>query len=70
MKDLNDKLRERWQQKRSKARNWTGLLIKILILAAILYVIQRLATSKNIDWSNIKTKPDTVQTIPDSVKGQ
>jgi len=59
---FNKKLRERWQQKRNKASNWTGLLIKILILVAIVFAIQRLTKSKNIDWSSIKTKPETVQT--------
>jgi len=66
MPDFNKKLRERWQQKRSKASNWTSLLVKILILVAIVFVIQRLTKSKNIDWSSIKTKPDSVQT--DSVR--
>ncbi len=70
MEEFNKKLKERWQQKRNKARNWTGLLIKIAILVAILYAIQRISTSKNINWSVIKTKPDTVQIAPDSVKGQ
>lgn len=62
MEGFNKKLRERWQQKRNKASNWTGLLIKILILVAIGFAIQRLTKSKNIDWSSIKTKPETVQT--------
>ncbi|MBM4399719.1 MAG: hypothetical protein FJ041_05265 [Candidatus Cloacimonetes bacterium] len=62
MEGFNKKLRERWQQKRNKASNWTGLLIKILILVAIVFAIQRLTKSKNIDWSSIKTKPETVQT--------
>jgi hypothetical protein len=70
MKDFNDKLKERWEQKRSKAKSWTGLLIKIAILAVILYAVHKLSTSKNIDWSVIKSKPDTVQVAPDSIKGR
>jgi hypothetical protein len=70
MEDFNKRLRERWQQRRSKAGNWTGLLIKILILVAIVFTIQRLTRSRNIDWSGIKTTPDTVQTAPDTTRGQ
>jgi uncharacterized membrane protein SpoIIM required for sporulation len=66
MNEFNKKIRERWQQKRSKAMNWTSLLIKILILVAILFVINKLSKSSNIDWSKVKAKQDTVQT--DSVR--
>jgi len=70
MKNFNEKIRERWQQKRSKALNWTGLLIKLAILIALVFVINKLTKSKNIDWSKIKTKADTVQTTPDSIRGR
>jgi uncharacterized membrane protein SpoIIM required for sporulation len=66
MNEFNKKIRERWQQKRSKAMNWTSLLIKILILVAILFVINKLSKSSNIDWSKVKARQDTVQT--DSVR--
>ena len=69
MEEFNKKLRERWQQKRKKASNWTGLLIKVLILFALLSIISHISKSKNIDWSRIKTKPDTIQAVPDSIKG-
>jgi hypothetical protein len=62
MEDFNKKLKERWHQKKSKAFNWTSLLIKIFILIAILYAINRLSQSDNINWSNQSVKPDTVQT--------
>jgi len=65
LKDLNDKLRKRWQQKRSKALNWTGLLIKLAILIALFLVISQLTKSKNIDWSKLKGKPDSVQVTPE-----
>jgi len=64
MEDFNKKLKDRWQQKRSKAMNWTSLLIKIIILVALVFTIQKLTKSKNIDWSKINAKPDTVQVQP------
>lgn len=62
MNEFNKRIRERWEQKRKKASNWTGLLIKILIIIAIIYAMQRLSKSNNIEWSNVKTQSDSVQT--------
>lgn len=70
MKDFNRKLRERWQEKRKKASNWKSLVIKILILVAIIYVVNHITRSKNIDWSTLSNRPETTQTAPDTVKGQ
>lgn len=70
MDNFNQKLKDRWQQKRKKASSWTGLLIKVLILVALVFVIRKLSKSDNIDWSKIKTRPDSVQVTPDTVKGQ
>jgi hypothetical protein len=70
MDNFNQKLRDRWQQKRKKASNWTGLLIKVLILVALVFVIRKLSKSENIDWSRLKTGPDTMQVAPDTTKGQ
>jgi len=66
MDDFRKKLNERWHQKKSKAMNWTSLLVKTLILVAIIFVINHLSKNKNIDWSSIRTKPDAVQA--DSVR--
>jgi len=64
MTDLNNKLKERWQEKRKKSRNWSSLLLKIFLLIALIYVIHSISTSKNIDWSKFKGKADSVQTTP------
>ncbi len=70
MQDFNKKLRERWQDKRKKASNWKSLIIKILILVAIIYVVNHISKSKNIDWSTLSNKADSVQTAPDTLKEQ
>jgi flagellar basal body-associated protein FliL len=36
MTDMNDRLRERWNDRRKKGTNWTKLIIMVLILVAIL----------------------------------
>lgn len=64
MNDFNKELRERWKQKKKKAGNWTSLMVKVFILLAILYFVGKFTTSKNIDWSKIKNKPDTMQVAP------
>jgi len=69
MEDFNKKLKDRWQHKRNKAFNWTSLIIKVLILVAILFAINRLSKSNNIEWSKTQSQQDTVQVAPDSIKG-
>jgi len=66
MEDFNKKLKERWQTKRKKAFNWTSLIIKVMILVAILYTINRLSKSDNIQWTSSSATQDTVQV--DSLK--
>jgi hypothetical protein len=64
MAEFNKQFKERWQQKKRKAGNWTSLLYKILLLIALIYVVSKISTSKNIDWSKLKGKPDTLQVVP------
>lgn len=52
MKDVNDKLRERWQERRKKSFNWTKILIMLGALIAILVVMSKLNTVDSIDWQN------------------
>jgi hypothetical protein len=42
MKDFNDKLRERWQDKRKKSFNWTKVILMMAALIAIVFVMTRL----------------------------
>lgn len=42
MNDLNDKLRERWQDRRKKGYNWTKLLVMVAILLGIILAMNKL----------------------------
>jgi hypothetical protein len=35
--DLNEKIEERWRQRRKKGYNWPKLLIMLIILVALVY---------------------------------
>ncbi|MCB5252602.1 MAG: hypothetical protein RBR69_05745 [Candidatus Cloacimonadaceae bacterium] len=37
MNDLNEKIEERWRQKRNKGYNWPKLIVMLAILAALIY---------------------------------
>ncbi|MDD2228011.1 MAG: hypothetical protein PHY48_01205 [Candidatus Cloacimonetes bacterium] len=52
MEDFEDKMKERWQQRRKKAYNWQRLLLMILVVVAIFYTMARLQNT-----GNIVTKP-------------
>lgn len=49
---MNDKLRERWQDRRKKSFNWTRILIMLGALIAIIVVMSKLSTIDNIDMKN------------------
>ncbi|MFB3844858.1 MAG: hypothetical protein ACE14O_03790 [Candidatus Cloacimonadaceae bacterium] len=66
MNDWNDKLRERWQEKRKKSSNWTSLIIKVVVLLLILYAIAKIGTGSSLDWSKFSPQADSVRT--DSVR--
>ncbi len=42
MSDMNDRLRDRWNERRKKAYNWKKLIILALILVALLVLMHRL----------------------------
>ncbi|MBW6513457.1 MAG: hypothetical protein K0B87_01740 [Candidatus Syntrophosphaera sp.] len=42
MTEIQDKYRERWQDRRKKSYNWKKLLIMILILVALIILINQL----------------------------
>lgn len=64
MRDINDKLRERWQDRRKKSFNWTKILIMVGALVAIIVVMTKLSTMENIDMNNSSAAVpvDSVQT--------
>ena len=48
MGDLQDKLQERWQEKKRKAYNWPKLVIMILLVVAIFYAMNKLNDASNV----------------------
>lgn len=62
MNDFNDKLRERWQDKRKKSFNWTKVILMMAALIAIVFVMTRLNQVDNINWQNSAPQADTTQT--------
>lgn len=67
MRDINDKLRERWQDRRKKSFNWTKILIMFGALVAIIVIMSKLGTMDNIDMKNSSAAVpvDTTQTEQD-----
>ncbi len=60
MDDFNDKMNDRWKEKRKKAYNWPRLIIMILALIAILYIMNHLGNTKNVQTPSA-TVTDTLQ---------
>ena len=48
MNDFNDKIKDRWKEKRKKAYNWPKLILMVLALIIILYLINHLGNTENI----------------------
>lgn len=60
MNDLNDKVKERWHQRRRKSYNWTKLMIMVAALAAILWGMSELnKSSEKVNWTS---SPETIET--------
>ena len=63
MTDIDEKYRERWQDKRKKTYDWKRLVIMVLGLIAIFIILNRL---KKV---GVKDKPATEFVTPDSLEG-
>lgn len=48
MNDLNDKIEERWRQRRKKGQNWPKLALMVIVLVAILYGMSILQKAGNV----------------------
>jgi hypothetical protein len=68
MNDLNDKMKERWHQRRRKSYNWTKLLIMVAALIAILWGMGEL--NKSNDKVNWTSSPETIETPAEPVPEQ
>lgn len=63
MNDLNDKITERWQQRRKKGYNWPRLILMVLVLAAILYGMNILQKSGNVRAVPMAETPDSTTIV-------
>jgi len=66
MDDFDDKMKERWHERRKKAYNWPKLLIMLFVLVAIFYAMGRLQTTKNVVVNPSASVTDSLHA--DSVK--
>jgi uncharacterized membrane protein YvbJ len=62
MNDFEDKLKERWKERKKKAYNWPKLLIMVFVLIAIFYTMSRLSNTKNVVVNPAATTVDSTQT--------
>ncbi len=63
MTDVEEKNRERWQDKRKKTYDWKRLVIMVLALVAIFFVINRLNRVGSSDKPAIEfVSPDSART--------
>ena len=62
MNDMQDKMRERWQEKKKKAYNWPKVIIMLLALAAIFFVMGRLDKASQKTNVPSATITDTLST--------
>ncbi len=61
MNDFNDKMKERWKEKRKKTYNWPRLIIMVLALIIILYLMNHLGNTKNVVQNPSASVTDTLQ---------
>ncbi len=61
MDDFEDKMKERWKERRKKAFNWPKLIIMTLALIVILYLMNHLGETNRIVNPSASTV-DTTQT--------
>lgn len=61
MDDFNDKMKDRWKEKRKKAYNWPKLIIMVLALIIILYLMNHLGNTKNVVQNPSASVTDTLQ---------
>lgn len=66
MDDFEDKMKERWRERRKKAYNWPKLLVMLFVLVAIFYAMGRMQTTKNVVVNPAASVTDSLQV--DSVK--
>jgi cytoskeletal protein RodZ len=70
MEDLNEKMRERWQDRRKKGSNWPKLIVMILVLIAILIAMNLLNNASQKSAKAVETTLPPDQTPASSTDVQ
>ncbi|PKN79456.1 MAG: hypothetical protein CVU48_05275 [Candidatus Cloacimonetes bacterium HGW-Cloacimonetes-1] len=60
MSEMNDKMQERWNQRRRKGNNWSKLIVMVVALVGIIWGINKLGNSSNI---NLKSGAESVDSL-------
>ncbi len=60
MQDFEDRMKERWSQRRKKAYNWKKLLLMGLVLVALWYTMSRLQNAGNVFTTPSATTVDSL----------
>lgn len=60
MNDMNDKLRDRWQDRRKKGYNWPKLIVMVLVLVALLVAMNYLNKAGNVVKPQAETTNSSV----------
>lgn len=66
MDDMNDRIKERWEQRRKKGNNWPRLIIMTLILVALLVTMARMNQCSQAVTPSQAEFIDSTATVPDS----
>jgi len=61
MTDFEDKVKDRWKERRKKAYNWPKILIMLFVLVAIFYAMNRLGDTKNVVVNPSSSVVDTLR---------
>ncbi len=68
MTDFEDKVKDRWKERRKKAYNWPKILIMLFVLVAIFYAMNRLGDTKNVVVNPSSSVVDTLRDDSTSVE--
>jgi hypothetical protein len=71
MSDLNEKIEERWRQRRKKGYNWPKLIIMVIILVGIIYgmsILQQAGNVVNVPTAEVIDSTSAQTTPGDSLQ--
>lgn len=70
MEDMNDRMRDRWQDRRKKGSNWPKLIGMVLLLVAILVAMNLLNKASQKSTNAVETTNITEQDSTQNAGGE